>query len=371
MIIAYYTDQVYLHGGIEKVLAQKLNYLSEIATNSIYLITSEQKGNPFCYPISDKVIHIDLGVNYKRSLSYFSGLNFSKLPKHIFRLRKQLNIIKPEVLVVCNYAFDFYFIPFITNGIKTIKEFHSSRQNYKTIYRNTSFSNKVIYNLNILIERKYDHLVVLNKDEKQFYNSKNLVVIPNAALEINKNDNLERKNIIIAAGRIAEVKQFDHLIKAWSLLAKNYLDWEVHIYGSGDEAMSRQLKQMIVDLGLDSIHLKGVTSNLSSKMQEASIYALTSHMECFPMVLLEALSSGLPVVSYDCPNGPRNILTAKEDGLLVSPNNIDKFAEAIELLINDKVKRDEMSVVGKQNVQRFNEKSVMMKWLNLFGKQKI
>ena len=371
MIIAYYTDQVYLHGGIEKVLAQKLNYLSEIASNSVYLITSEQKGNPFCYPTSDKVIHIDLDINYKRSVSYFSGVNLSKFPKHIFRLRKQLNIIKPDVLVVCNYAFDFYFIPFISTGVKTIKEFHSSRYNYKTIFRNSSFSNKVIYYLNSIVERKYDHLVVLNKDEKQFYNSKNVVVIPNAALEINKNDNFERKNIIIAAGRIAKVKQFDHLIKAWSLLAKNYLDWEVHIYGGGDEAMTSQLKQMIVDFGLDNIHLKGVTSNLSSKMQEASIYALTSLTECFPMVLLEALSSGIPVASYDCPNGPRNILTAAEDGLLVAPNNIDEFAEALEVLINDKHKRVAMSALGKQNVQRFNEKSVMTEWLNLFGKQKI
>lgn len=370
MVIVYYTDQVYLHGGIEKVLAQKMNYLSEMATNRIYLITLEQRENPFCYPISDKVIHIDLGINYERNISYLSGSNLSKLPRHIFRLRKQLDIIRPDFLVVCNYGFDFYFIPFVTKGIVTIKEFHSSRYNYLTTFRKNSGINKVIYILNNIVEKRYDKIVVLNKHEKQFYNSKNIVVIPNPAPRLERHDVIERKNIIIAAGRMAEVKQFDHLIQAWGLLAKSHLDWEVHIYGGGDENMSRRLKRMIEDLGLNTIHLKGETSSLSSKMQEASIYVLTSLTECFPMVLLEALSYGLPVVSYDCPYGPRNILSDGEDGLLVAVNNIDALAEAMVLLMNDKVKRDDMSYFGKLNVQRFNENRVMMKWLTLFNKEK-
>ena len=91
MRIAYYTDQVYLHGGIEKVLAQKLNYLALNTDYEVYLITTEQKGKNHCYHITDNIKHHDLGVNYIRSKSYFSLNNLEKIPKHIYRLRKKLN----------------------------------------------------------------------------------------------------------------------------------------------------------------------------------------------------------------------------------------------------------------------------------------
>ena len=369
MKIAYYTDQIYLHGGIEKVLSQKLNYLSKLEDNEVYLITSEQKNKPFCYNISKKIKHFDLGVNYNRNLSYYNFNNLLKLPKHIYSLSLLLKNIRPDVLVVCNYSFDFYFIPFAAKGMKIIKEFHSSRYNYKFEMNNSTLKNKFLYVLNNWVEEKYNHLVILNKDEKIYFKSKNTVVIPNAAIKSNTKINSERKNIIISAGRIAHVKQFDHLINAWNLIEKKFPEWEVHIYGQGDLNLLAELEDLIISLSMKNIHFKGVTDELNQKMQEASIYALTSSTECFPMVLLEALSSGLPVVSYDCPNGPRNILSSCEDALLVASNNINEFSKSLEFLINDKQKREYMSNNGLINVLRFSEDEVMLKWINLFNQK--
>lgn len=368
MKIVYYTDQVYLHGGIEKVIAQKLNYLVSVANYEVYLITFEQKEKSFCYPISKKVIHYDLAINYYTSVSFFNQKNFRKIPRHVRSLKAKLNDIKPDVLIVCNYGFDFYFIPFIGNNIKIIKEFHSSRYYYIKKLTNSSFYTKWLYKINNFIEKKYSHIVILNWDEKKYYKSNNIEVIPNS-IAIKKNiANNERKKIIIAAGRIAVVKQFDHLIQSWSLIGDKYPDWEIHIYGEGDELLLLELKTLIIKLSVPNICLKGATTSLKNKMEEASIYALTSKTECFPMVLLEALSFGLPIIAYDCPHGPKNIIIDAEDGILVENNNIDDFAKRLSNLIENKVLREKMSINARLNVVRFDEKLIMNQWLNLFNK---
>lgn len=369
MKIVYSTDQVYLHGGIEKVLAQKLNYLAAIPGYEVHLITTEQKGKAFCYPMSNKVIHHDLDINYVRAKSYFSLVNIKKVPAHIKSLKGVLEQIKPDVVIVCNLAFDFYFIPFISGSIKTIKEFHASRYYYCKNLANASFFNKVIYRINNYIEKKYAHIVVLNEDEKKYYTSKNVVVIPNGIkLEVEKN-NVKRNHTIIAAGRIAPVKQFDHLIKAWGLIADKFPNWEVHIYGEGDECLVNGLNTLIKQLGTSTIKLMGATKNLEEKMKAASIYAMTSATECFPMVLLESLACGLPVISYNCPHGARNIITNGKDGVLVEHNNVEAFSNELVYLIENSEKRELLGQAALKNIERFNENKVMGKWLKLFKSQ--
>ena len=125
--ILYYTDQTHQHGGIERVLANKINYLVKQKGYEVHLITTEQKGKPHCYPTSLKLISHDLGINYHRAISYFHPKNFSKVFKHYFRLRKQLKKIDPDVVIVLNYDFAFYFIPFLHTRSQKIKEYHSSR----------------------------------------------------------------------------------------------------------------------------------------------------------------------------------------------------------------------------------------------------
>jgi glycosyltransferase involved in cell wall biosynthesis len=369
MIIAYYTDQVYLHGGIEKILSQKLNFLSNLTGYQIHLITIEQENNDSCYPISKKVYHHDLEINYVRTKSYFHPVNFCKVPFHIRKLKKTLQTIKPDVLIVCNFSFDFYFIPFIANNIKIIKEYHASRYYYIKNLPKASFIKKIFYKVNNFIENQYSYIALLNEDEKKYYKSENLVVIPNFTSKQNTKNTSKKENIILAAGRIAPVKQFDHLIKAWALIEKKFPEWEVHIYGHGDENLLIKLKNLISSLTLTRIKIKGATDILYSKLEKASLYAMTSSTECFPMVLLEALNNGLPIVSYKCPHGPSNIITESNDGVLVKHNNIEEFALELSKLIEDEFLRNNMSKNGIKNVSRFNEEIVMEQWLDLFKRK--
>jgi len=368
MKILFLTDQFHLHGGVEKVLSQKLNYLAENHNHKVYLVTIENKNNTFCYNTSDKVCHSDLAINYYRSKSFFNFFNLLKLPIHINSLNKKIREIKPDVIVSCNYSFDFYFLPYISNGIKIIKEYHSSRYFYVKNLPNLNYFKKIIEKINNLIEKKYDYLVILNKDEEKYFNSKNTLVIPNPTLDFGYSNYDNRQNIIIAAGRIAPVKQFDHLIKIWSLISNRYNNWELHIYGEGDKDLQFELQKLINTLKIPNIFFKGATDDLYLKMKNASIFALTSQTECFPMVLLESLSCGLPVISYDCPNGPRNIITNNEDGILINHNNIESFAEELEYMINNFELRKEMSTNAKINIRRFDEIKVMQNWIELFNK---
>ena len=368
MKILFLTDQFYLHGGVEKVLSQKLNYLVKCDNYKVYLVTIENKNKPFCYKTSEKVCHSDLSINYNRAKSFFHFSNLIKVPFHIHFLKRKIEEINPDVIIVCNLSFDFYFLPFIANGAKIIKEYHSSRYSYFMNFPKFTLRDKCLFKLNKFIEKKYDYLVLLNDDEKDYYFSSNKVIIPNSVLDYGNNNYDNRANIIIAAGRIAPVKQFDHLIKIWSLISGKYSNWELHIYGNGDDNLQFELLELINTLKLPNIFFKGATDELHLKMKNASIYALTSETECFPMVLLESLSCGLPIISYDCPNGPRNIISNNKDGILINPNDIESFAKQLEIMINDFELRKKMSINAKINVRHFDENVVMRRWIKLFEK---
>jgi glycosyltransferase involved in cell wall biosynthesis len=216
-----------------------------------------------------------------------------------------------------------------------------------------------------LLLNRYTTKVVLNLEEKQYYPFDGIEVIPNFIASNTSSPSL-KQNTIIAAGRIAPVKQFEHLIKAWAKIVQDFPNWEVQIYGDGDEQLTQQLQNQIVQLQVPRIELKGATQHLDLVMQRGSIYAMTSASECFPMVLLEAQAAGMAVISYDCPNGPRNIITHNKNGILVADQNIDLFAIELKQLIQNEPKQKKIQLNAQQNSTQFSEDTVMKKWDALF-----
>lgn len=364
MIILYLTDQLYLHGGIEKVLTQKVNYLADIAGDQVTVLTYQQQGRPPVYELSAKVRMRDLNINYEIGKSYFSLTNLLKMPAHVSALRRTLLQLQPDVIVSCSFGPDFYFLPFVCGKMPVIKEFHSSR--YFGFHTPSSGKAKLLDKLSSWVEKKYTRLVVLNPDEVPFYHSDHISVIPNPA-EIREvtADLANRK--ILAAGRISPVKNFADIIEAFSRLNARFPDWELHFWGEDYVGTQEKLQTQIDGLKLGSqIHFMGVTDNLQAVMNNYSIYAMTSETECFPMVLLESLCAGLPVVSYDAPTGPQHIVTDGEGGFIVPYKNLDIFTQKLERLMTDENLRRKMGDKGRENVERFNIDSVMPQWRTLF-----
>ena len=366
MKIVFLTDQIYLHGGVEKVLSTKVNYLAEQYHHQVTVVTTEQKGHQPCYAFSEKVNLRDIAINYYRDKSYFHPLNLIKAIKHFFKIKKLIKQLKPDVIVVSNYSFDFYFLPYILPTIPKIKEFHSSRYLEAKQEVSKSVKEKIMAFLSRNAEKKYHQLVVLNSAEKEFYNSEKITVIPNPVPMSNLNVKIQNKKIM-AAGRISPVKNFGELIDIFSLLSNDFPEWELHFYGENYSNTKEELQHKINKLNLaHQIKILPPVEDLQKTMLNYSIYAMTSISECFPMVLLEAFSVGVPVISYDCPTGPRNIITNEEDGFLIRNKDQKEYLYYLKELMTKEDLRIKIGNQAKKNILKFSNEQVMKKWNDLF-----
>jgi len=194
-----------------------------------------------------------------------------------------------------------------------------------------------------------------------------VVCIPNAAPD---NDGGRRaqpgSRVIMAAGALTRRKGFDRLLRAWALLAPDHPDWSVEIFGDGVEHDA--LDANVQRLGLRrSVRLRGHSPKLMDELTRASLFAMTSRREGFPMVLLEAMSVGLPVVAYDCPTGPRDIVSDGVDGYVVPDGRTRLMAEALGRLMDDEDRRRHFGDEALEKVKHYDLAAIAGRWEELFG----
>lgn len=170
-----------------------------------------------------------------------------------------------------------------------------------------------------------------------------------------------RHNIVLAAGRLKPQKGFDLLIRAFAPVVASHPDWSLHIYGDG--SLRPELQQQIDDLGLaDHVSLLPTTHELGLQMGRAGMFALSSRYEGFGRVLIEALSKGLPVVSFDCPRGPADILTHGQDGLLVPAEDVAALSQAMLRLIEDPRLRERLGAAGPATAAAYDIRTIGARW---------
>lgn len=367
MKILYFTGQLIIRGGIERVLTNKMNYLARFSNHEVFLVTYEQRGCPFVFEIDPKIKIYDLGVNYNVDYTcekLFSWKFIKKVPNHISKTRSILRRIKPDIIIIPNFGYEFYFLPFITK-IPIIREFHDSQ--YRRLKKISLKKNIFLWIENIVL-RKYAAIVVLNESEKLFFDKTiPLFVIPNP-VELCKRDAYKRKNIVIAAGRLNPVKGYDKLLNVWAKIPFDIRKcWTLKIFGDGDSTYKLRLIEKAKSLGIiDSVLFCDSVNDIFSQFLEAKIFVCTSETESFGMVLVEAESCGLPVISFDCPTGPRHIISQGKDGFLISAFSVEEYVTALQsLMINSDI-LCKMSLNATDNSKKFSIQIVMEKWLNLF-----
>ena len=377
MKIVYCLNSIRYLGGIQRVTIVKANMLSNIPGYEIYIAVSDNKEGVIVTPLSPKVHLIDLDINYyeddwKSKFNVLKGI-ILKRRKHKIVLTKILNKLQPDIVISVGQS-EKNFLPDIKGNWKTIREFHFDKK-YR-IRQAKSLFDKILAYLGDLYDykvkiKKYDQIVVLTEEDKysNWNNNKKVSVIPNPiTITSNLESNLKSKTVI-SIGRLEIQKNYSSLIKAFNIVHKNHPDWILEIWGTGS-LQQTLLAEIEEENASDHIYLKGYTSDVSKVLSKASIFVLSSLYEGFPLVLLEAMSFGLPVVSYTCPCGPKDAIIEGENGFLVPINDEEILANKISTLIEDQKLREKMGNSAKIRANDFSVEKIIDKWIHLFKELK-
>lgn len=367
------------YAGIERILTCKMNYLSNITKNKIFLCTYEQQSQELPFPLDEKItyrpINIPIPQRENNTFTRWIGSYITARLKFSKQFQRLLNDIHPNIVVSTVYSYQVLDIIIKTChhlGVKTIMESHTKGETI-TFARKFSYNNLLYYlfslfDNHIMKSLKYCQCVVtLTKQDISFWEkyAQHIEVIPNMLTITPKRvTNYEVKRVI-TAGRYMTEKGFDRLIEAWSLIDEKYSDWELYIWGNGDITPYQQLvNQYKIN---NNVHLMPATDDIAEEFSKCSIYVMSSRYEGFGLVLAEAMSCGLPCISFDCPYGPRVIISDGEDGLLVENGNIKDLVRKIESLMANPKLRETMGSMAIKNISRFNPHTIMSKWINLFN----
>lgn len=219
--------------------------------------------------------------------------------------------------------------------------------------------------------KSFDALVTLTEQDKRSYAEAfpgipRIERIPNPLTSLDVPVSDLTGKIVMSAGRLVRTKAFHDLIRAFGAVVERHPDWTLRIYGEGPE--EPRLRRLIMRSHLyNHVFLMGVHDRLSEQFAKGSLLAMSSRSEGFGMVLLEAMNSGLPVVSYDCPVGPREIITPERDGLLVPMGDADSLAAAIRRLIENEELRRTLGAAARKTAANYDPDVITRTWERLFA----
>lgn len=375
MRIAYVTDAFAVWGGMERVLADKMNVLAGQYGWGVTLFTANQGEHPLTYELYPSVKHIDLGVRLHQEYQ-FRG--FWKLLKRLElkqilqnRLKRAIENLNPDVIVCVKLD----FVPVLVDlkgDIPLIVESHTLCHSEK-MDEVGMLRRLYVWSLKRSI-RKADAVVALTEGDAndwKDYND-NVHVIPNV---VHLNDQGDRSLIpflgkdikrpvpLIYVGRFSKQKDIDSLLRIWAIIHQQYPDWRLDIYGEGE--LKEHYLSIIHKMNAN-INVYEPTADIMEVYREHSILLLTSLYEPFGLVLPEAMSCGLPVVAFDCPFGPADIITDGVDGYLIEDRDVELFAQRVGQLISDYDLRVKMGKAGIASSKRYQASRIMPQWIQLF-----
>lgn len=293
-------------------------------------------------------------ILYCRESSYESSMGVLLKIKLVLNVLLQLKkrVKKRSERIIITQTFMPAFLVWICGDAKqSIVCEHFNYYNY----------NKFVCMIRDQIYSKFRQLILLTADEIDLYQKtvKNISVIPNMVMPQEIRADIDSKTIV-AVGRLTYQKGFDMLIDAAKIVWKHSPAYSIVIYGNGE--LDVELREKIISSDLsDVIKIENFTDDIISVISKSSIFVMSSRFEGLPMVLLEAMSIGMPIVSFDCPTGPR-ILLGNDVGILVEPDNVEKLADGIISLINNTNLRLQLSELSLNRISKYYPDKIYYKW---------
>ena len=376
MKLLYVYTALTTKGGTDRVLSSKANWLAAHGYD-VLIVTDSQIGRKPAFPLSSKVRLHDLAIDFGKEYGHNFMIRMLIYYRLMFQYRKKLaDVIRRENpdIIISTLGRDISFIHKIKGHSKCIGEAHTTRyfiRNFHLLEKRNSLFKYLTkffrWRMDCDVD-KLDALVVLAEEHRTDWKCHvPIFVIPNSLSFYPKEISRCSNHKVIMVGRYNDAKGYDYLIPAWEIVYQRHPDWILDVYGSGE--LRDQVIEWIREKHLEeSIILHDPVDNIMEKYMDSSICVLSSRYEGFSLVILEAMSCGVPVVSFDCPHGPRNIIKNGEDGLLTDYLNYHALADGICKLIENEGFRKQLGAKARKNVLRFSQDSIMEQWENLFHK---
>ncbi len=372
--IVYCAPALYSAGGVERVVSLKASYFAEVFGYDVTIIVTEGQGRECFFPLSEKVrvVNLQLGFEDLWRVSFIKKI-FLYLKKQ-YQYKKLLTIelmrLRPDITISVLRR-EINFINSIPDGSRKIGELHVNRSNYRNFsYPNNNFVKRIFahYWMNNLIGhlKLLDRMVVLTGTaQNDWPELLNVALIPDPLPFKVKNVSMLNTKRVISIGRYAYEKGNDLLLRVWAKVQDRCHDWVLDIYGVGDQTPYRHLFQT---LGIDDrrCHMYDSLTDVQNAYLNSSIFVLPSRFEGFSLVIIEAMACGVPVVSFDCENGPRNIITDGQNGFLVPPFDIDVYVERLLMLMQHEDLRQNMGIRARQTSYQYQIEDIALRWKALF-----
>lgn len=371
----YLIAGTYRPAGMERVLALKANHFASRG-DDVLIVTTDQRGRENAFHLDPSIRRMDLGIDYELTNGRPFIIKTLAYPFKQARHRRLLtNLLKREKadVVISMFCNDAAFVPKIKDGSQKILEVHFSRFKLLQYGRNGlwALADRLRSRRLGKIASRYDSFVVLTEEDRGYWMKDfpqlegRICVIPNPrTFEPDAVNAENRKKIVLAAGRYCEQKNFAELIQAWNKIPEKVREgWMLRIAGDGP------LRPSLQAMADESVIL-GPASDMCKEYGNASVFALSSRYEGLPMVLLEAQAAGLPIVSYQCKCGPRDVVSDGVDGFLVQEGNVAALAGKLTLLMENEDLRSGMAAAALQSSERFASDKILNEWDSLLYEQK-
>lgn len=363
MKVLYIYDSLTIWGGIERILVDKMNYLVSHYGYEVYIVTSDQGDHPVPYEIDDRVHHEDLGVKLFTRYRYRILRRFFEYCRlfwrYCHRLKNAIDRINPDI-VVCTTTAHFKTLMWLSRERPIVIESHVNFPHADSLLK------RFMIRWELYWMSRAGVIVTLTERDAENWRRicSRVCVIPNMVHLNNTGQYSQGQNKkALFLGRYSRQKGLADMIEIWALVNRLYPDWQLNLYGHGDE--EEELKNQVAETGANVVIHKP-TNDIFSQYVDSSLFLLTSHVEPFGLVIVEAMSCGLPVVAFDCPYGPASIITDGQDGFLIANRDKQLFAKRVCQLIEDNGMLQKMGQQAILSAERFAADKIMPQWRQLF-----
>ena len=378
MKLLYFTIQINMLGGLAKIVIDKINWLVDHGYD-VTLCNIERLEVVPAYPIDSRVKLV------RGDISTEPGGALTRLKGVVGAIRRTKEIIEqeqPDVVINAHCPLVTWILPWITghstwlssfsaHSSALIIEMHQSRQGLEVFNRQFmgAFS-RWLHRWSIRwIYSKYDKFVVLTNGDREAWNTKNCITIPNfATVKTSQGSRLssqDGRHQIVLLARLMPQKRIDLMIKVWAKLAKDFPDWHVKVLGDG--LLRDELVKLTRELEVeDSFLMPGAVNDVNAELESSDILCLTSEYEGFGIVLIEAMMKHVPVMAFEYV-GVHDIINDGEDGFVVPFGDTDRYAERLRLLMESSAERERLADNALISVKKFDKEHVMQQWVNLFS----